>query len=889
MLSLISKTLLRLPGSLVNISFIHTVKKPWRPSKMVGKFKPIKPSIKPKPIKKIQKPRIPQLSKKKQIEIGLRKIRSGDENKLEIFKSILPLFNRIPDSLVNLVNEHPDLGIELVKYQLESKKLKNLDYINVVISAQDTLVFSEYVNYMVANNLSVAPSKYSKILLHILGSAKDEETSRLFLSELKRLAPVVEAANDKLKDYFVKWATLLALDSLESVLSERHSYIGHGSLAQNHKLYTMKISGDVRNNDILKLKSDTQDIIAMVEKKVFDTVHLKLFGNPSQLENWKVFNVQSLTAYQGCMEALEIFAKKGPECTKAYDILMSDHYVPKKEVMITIPPRVKAIMGVIDRPVSLIQGPPGTGKTFTLVRLIKNLVKKYGPGSVMVVAPTNAATDNIVQYCLDEGLSVARCGDNSSIRPDFIKYSLDYNVEDPYTNFGQALGFLRRKQVICSTVNSASSRMLSALNFKYVIIDEASQVTEPMALIPIVKNTQSIVLVGDHQQLPPTVNYWASLEGFSESLFSRLAKHVEPYLLDTQYRSHPLIMQISSELFYNGELKSGVKAADRQPPVGFPWPEDKKHGKLPVAFVNSHHKEDSNGEGVSKTNKEEANTTIKILKNLLKKELTQADIGVISPYAGQNRILKQMLQREKLDKIELNSVDGFQLSKGEEVSYKNRLEMFKSIVYLTAACLSAPTSYDYHSGGTSVEVDVQVSQGKDYGYEHESHHHKHHHSTENKGYNSNDYGHNSYGSSYGSEGYNNENVNVNVEVDINAGSNYHGYYESTVSATTVACMATATTTTDTTTVDTTTLAYVAIQTTVVDTTTTVETTTTDAAVIETTQGYFTPTMNSYFTPTVDAAIAITTTASYGSNIISAATTSTFSMAGILFLLVTTSI
>ncbi|KAJ3270441.1 hypothetical protein HDV01_007801 [Terramyces sp. JEL0728] len=650
-------------------SFLHTAKRQWRPNKWTAKSKPIQPTLKTNSIRKsLSKPKAPQLSKKKRIDIGLGKIKDGDGNKVEIFKEILPLFSRIPDSLLELFRNHPELGVEFVKYQLENKKIKNLDFLNLVVDAQDTIVFSDYVEYVVSKNIPVTTAKYSKSLLLILTSAKDEETSRMFLSELKKLAPVIETANDKLKDYFTKWANLMTLDILESVVAGHHSYVGYGKLTKNHKSYTTKLAGDVRTNDILKLTSDNQEIIAIVEKKQFDTLNLKLYGTPEQLDSWKVHSVQSLTAYNGCMEALEIFAKKGPDCTQAYDILMADHYIPKKEVMITIPPKVlnesqvKAIMGVIDRPVSLIQGPPGTGKTFTLVRLIKSLVKKYGPGSVMVVAPTNAATDNIVQYCLEEGLSIARCGDSASIRPEFMKYSLDHNVQDPYTNFGQALGFLRRKQVICSTVHSASSRLLSALNFKYVIIDEASQVTEPMALIPIVKNTQSIVLVGDHQQLPPTVNYWASLEGFSESLFSRLAKHVEPYMLDTQYRSHPMIMQISSELFYNGELKSGVGPKDRQPPLGFPWKEDKKHGKIPVAFVNSLHKEDSNGESASKSNKEEAKTIIQILKKLLNKGLTQEDIGIISPYAGQNRVLRQMLHKERYDKIEQNSVDGFQVS-----------------------------------------------------------------------------------------------------------------------------------------------------------------------------------------------------------------------------------
>lgn len=159
--------------------------------------------------------------------------------------------------------------------------------------------------------------------------------------------------------------------------------------------------------------------------------------------------------------------------------------------------------------------------------------------------------------------------------------------------------------------------------------------------------------------MPPSVGHWAKMAGYSESLFARLADQVEPKLLDTQYRSHPLIMEFPSTKFYNGELKNGVAARDRHPPVGFRWKKNSEHSYQPVAFVNSDSSEFSTGTS-SKSNTGEADLVMKILHGFLKNNVKQSDIGIISPYSGQNKVLRKMLQKSKLHDVELNSVDAYQ-------------------------------------------------------------------------------------------------------------------------------------------------------------------------------------------------------------------------------------
>ncbi len=69
-----------------------------------------------------------------------------------------------------------------------------------------------------------------------------------------------------------------------------------------------------------------------------------------------------------------------------------------------------AVEKALSNRISIIQGPPGTGKTETILNLIMNLILKGK--SVMVVAGSNSATDNILEKLNEEqmGFLVARLG-----------------------------------------------------------------------------------------------------------------------------------------------------------------------------------------------------------------------------------------------------------------------------------------------------------------------------------------------------------------------------------------------------------------------------------------------------------------------------------------------
>jgi len=64
---------------------------------------------------------------------------------------------------------------------------------------------------------------------------------------------------------------------------------------------------------------------------------------------------------------------------------------------------------------------------------------------------------------------------------------------------------LTQADIVCSTLSGSGHELLSDIEFEMVIIDEAAQSIELSSLIPLKYGCNRCVMVGDPQQLPPTV------------------------------------------------------------------------------------------------------------------------------------------------------------------------------------------------------------------------------------------------------------------------------------------------------------------------------------------------------------------------------------------------
>ncbi|KAJ1549890.1 DEAD-box type RNA helicase, partial [Nowakowskiella sp. JEL0078] len=140
--------------------------------------------------------------------------------------------------------------------------------------------------------------------------------------------------------------------------------------------------------------------------------------------------------------------------------------------------------------------------------------------------------------------------------------SKDYCKKMEVARVNGKVAIMREANVLLCTLNAAGSDMLvniEKLEFPVVIVDEACQSIELSSLIPLRYNTKKCIMVGDPNQLPPTVlSKKAQNFLYERSLFQRvmLQKPESVQLLNIQYRMHPEISRLPSLLFYDSKLEN---------------------------------------------------------------------------------------------------------------------------------------------------------------------------------------------------------------------------------------------------------------------------------------------------------------------------------------------
>jgi ATP-dependent RNA/DNA helicase IGHMBP2 len=347
------------------------------------------------------------------------------------------------------------------------------------------------------------------------------------------------------------------------------------------------------------------------------------------------------------------------------------------------------------RDFALVHGPPGTGKSTVLAEIATQAVARGQ--RLLGTAASNAAVDHLLELCLDAGLRAVRVGHPARVLPRLQAHTLDLTVEAHpdrrvarglFEEAFELLGYARKQRdtgrsgaryanareasaearrlmgearalerralrsvldgadVVCATLSVLEGGLLGTERFDLALLDEATQATEPMALLAFLR-APVVVLAGDPQQLPPTVlSREAQAQGLGVSLFERLAsEHGDPArrLLKEQHRMHERLMAFPSQEFYDGALRAHVTVAARtlvevlSPDAAVDAP--------PLLFL------DTAGKGYEEVVAARA-------RALIASGLNPSELAVITPYRAQALLLRESLS--DLSEVEVDSIDAFQ-------------------------------------------------------------------------------------------------------------------------------------------------------------------------------------------------------------------------------------
>jgi len=163
----------------------------------------------------------------------------------------------------------------------------------------------------------------------------------------------------------------------------------------------------------------------------------------------------------------------------------------------------------------------------------------------------------------------------ASMRCEFLKSGKSIDEINPkdrakYQRMSENI-ILSGANIIACTLSSCYTNQMESIfgghkeRISVCIVDEATQSCEAETLIPLMLGVNTLVLVGDPNQLPATIlSQRAKKLGLDQSVFSRMqnvfrSQSNNPIImLDTQYRMEYAISYWPNRYFYGGKLKNAT-------------------------------------------------------------------------------------------------------------------------------------------------------------------------------------------------------------------------------------------------------------------------------------------------------------------------------------------
>ncbi|XP_044207549.1 putative helicase mov-10-B.1 isoform X1 [Thunnus albacares] len=342
----------------------------------------------------------------------------------------------------------------------------------------------------------------------------------------------------------------------------------------------------------------------------------------------------------------------------------------------------------------LVFGPPGTGKTVTLVEAIKQIEKTQTSCHILACAPSNSAADLLCEKIVVhvDKRKVYRMYASSrdpKCVPERLKACSNL-VGECYVY--PAKEKLMEYKILVTTLLTAGRLVTGNIptgHFTHVFVDEAGHAVEPECLIPLAgllhAESGQVVLAGDPKQLGPILRSPFALKyGMGVSLLERMMNDFTLYQKEEgvlnkcfvtkllrNYRSHPAILKIPNELFYDGELQVCADEFLRNSYCRWEYLPKKD---FPVIFHGVTGIDEREASSPSFFNRAEVEVLMDYVKKLLETQakkglatINPRDIGIIAPYRKQVQKIRKALEkvgkelkRTDMDDLKVGSVEEFQ-------------------------------------------------------------------------------------------------------------------------------------------------------------------------------------------------------------------------------------
>ncbi|XP_050763426.1 helicase with zinc finger domain 2 [Gymnogyps californianus] len=236
-------------------------------------------------------------------------------------------------------------------------------------------------------------------------------------------------------------------------------------------------------------------------------------------------------------------------------------------------------------PPLLIYGPFGTGKTFTLAMATMEILRQPNT-RVLICTHTNSAADIYIREYFHNYVTN---GHPWAVPLRIISTDRPINLTDPITQMYCCISpdqrsfrhptqaEIDRHHIIITTSMLSKNLKVAPGYFTHIMIDEAAQMLECEALVPLSYATfeTRIVLAGDHMQITPKLFCVGDGQSADHTLLNRLFQFYQKerhevamksrIIFNENYRSTAGIIEFVSKHFYVGK-GNAIQASGNIPP-----------------------------------------------------------------------------------------------------------------------------------------------------------------------------------------------------------------------------------------------------------------------------------------------------------------------------------